>query len=52
MAITGLASWLGLTIAPLSIVTKNNFTDSKLIITAIVLGVSLIAASWLSDKKI
>ncbi|WP_221391812.1 DUF2157 domain-containing protein [Dyadobacter sp. NIV53] len=51
MAITGLASWLGLTIAPLSIVTKNNFTDSKLIITAIVLGVSLIAASWLSDKK-
>lgn len=51
MAVTGLASWLGLTIAPLSIVSKNDFTDPKLIITAIILGIVLIAISWLSDKN-
>ena len=49
MAITGLASWLGLTIAPFSIVSKNDFTDPKLIIIAIILGVILTIINWLSD---
>lgn len=51
MAITGLASWLGLTIAPLSILSQNNFTEPKLIITAIILGVMLLIMSWVSESK-
>ncbi|TDE17402.1 DUF2157 domain-containing protein [Dyadobacter psychrotolerans] len=42
MAITGLASWLGLTIAPFSIISQNDFTDLSLIHSAIVLGFSLV----------
>ena len=51
MAITGLASWLGLTIAPLSVLSKNDFTDLKLIITAIILGICLMAISWVSETR-
>jgi len=42
MAITGLATWLGLTIAPLSIIAKNDFTNINLIISAISLGFALV----------
>ncbi len=51
MAITGLASWLGLTIAPLSLLSGNDFTDFKLVITALVLGVILIAIGWLTNER-
>jgi len=51
MAITGLASWLGLTIAPLSIISKNDFTDIKLLITSIILGLGLIGFGWVSEQK-
>jgi len=51
MAITGLASWLGLTIAPMSILSRNDFSDAKLLISAILLGLLLIAVSWVSDAK-
>jgi hypothetical protein len=49
MAITGLASWLGLTIAPLSLLSKNDFTDPALLISAIVLGLCLIIFSKVSE---
>ncbi|WP_159467654.1 DUF2157 domain-containing protein [Dyadobacter sp. 3J3] len=51
MAITGLASWLGLTISPLSVLEKNDFTAPGIIITGIILGIALVAFSWLSEKK-
>ncbi|MBE9463109.1 DUF2157 domain-containing protein [Dyadobacter subterraneus] len=51
MAITGLASWLGLTISPLSVLEKNDFTAPGIIITSIVLGVLLVVISWLSEKS-
>jgi len=51
MAITGLASWLGLTIAPLSLLSGNDFTDLRIISTAIFLGVALIAVGWLTMKR-
>jgi hypothetical protein len=50
LAITGLASWLGLTIAPLSVLTKNDFTDPALLWSAMVLGVALIAIARISVK--
>ncbi|MEO6687160.1 MAG: DUF2157 domain-containing protein [Dyadobacter sp.] len=51
MAITGLASWLGLTISPLSILEKNDFTAPGIIITGIILGTALVAISWFSQKN-
>jgi hypothetical protein len=51
LAITGLASWLGLTIAPLSLLSGNDFTDSRLVITAIVLGAALIIIGWMTWRK-
>lgn len=51
MAITGLASWAGLTIAPLSILEKNDFTDLKIVHTAIILGIILIAVGFLTARR-
>jgi hypothetical protein len=51
MAITGLASWLGLTIAPLSVLSRNDFSDMKLIATAIILGSALMLAGWITLKQ-
>lgn len=51
MAITGLASWLGLTIAPLSVLSGNDFSDGKLIIPAIALGCVLTAVGWISEEQ-
>ena len=50
MAITGMASWLGLTIAPLSLLSANDFTDVRLILAAVTLGTGLIAMGWLTMK--
>lgn len=51
MAITGLASWLGLTIAPLSVLSENDFSDGTLIIPAIGLGCLLTAVGWISESQ-
>ena len=51
MAITGLASWLGLTIAPLSVLSDNDFSDGTLIIPAIGLGCVLTAVGWISEEQ-
>ncbi|WAC13642.1 DUF2157 domain-containing protein [Dyadobacter pollutisoli] len=51
MAITGLASWLGLTIAPLSILSGNDFTAERILTTAVALGIVLVSFGWVSDKK-
>ncbi|SKB72698.1 DUF2157 domain-containing protein [Dyadobacter psychrophilus] len=51
MAITGLASWLGLTVAPLSILSENDFTEDRLLGTAVILGIMLSIAGWASEKQ-
>jgi hypothetical protein len=51
MGITGLASWLGLTIAPLSVLSDNDFSDGKLIIPAIALGSILTTVGWISEEQ-
>ena len=50
LAITGLASWLGLTIAPMSILADNDFTDIRIIVLSIMLGILLVALGWVSGK--
>lgn len=51
MALTGLASWLGLTVAPLSVLAENDFTEDRLLATAVVLGTVLCIAGWASEKQ-
>lgn len=51
MAITGLASWLGLTIAPLSVLSGNDFSDDKLIMPAIALGLILSSVGAISRER-
>ncbi|MCF2488821.1 DUF2157 domain-containing protein [Dyadobacter sp. CY347] len=51
LAITGLASWLGLTVAPLAVLSQNDFTDSRLLATAVILGSILCVVGWASEKK-
>lgn len=51
MAITGLASWLGLTIAPLSVLADNDFSDGKLLVPAIALGIVLTLVGWISEGR-
>ncbi|HEV7381424.1 MAG TPA: DUF2157 domain-containing protein [Dyadobacter sp.] len=51
MALTGLASWLGLTIAPTSVTRGNDFTNAHLLITAIVLGLLLLILGKVSEQK-
>ncbi|GEO10948.1 DUF2157 domain-containing protein [Segetibacter aerophilus] len=51
MAITNLAAWAGLTVAPLNIIRSNDFQDEQLIFTAIILGAGLLALSFLSSRK-
>jgi len=51
MAITGLASWLGLTISPIAILEKNDFSSPGLILTGVVLGTLLWMTGWASGAK-
>jgi Predicted membrane protein (DUF2157) len=51
MAITALASWVGVTIAPVKLWETNKLNTQSLVITAILLGVFLIAVGWFSDKR-
>jgi Predicted membrane protein (DUF2157) len=51
MAITALASWVGVSIAPFSAFSKNDFTASHFILTAISLGLLLSVVALLSEYK-
>ena len=51
MAITALASWIGITITPLQLLENNDFNSQYMIITAILLGIFLIIIGWVSIQK-
>ncbi|MCW3111155.1 MAG: hypothetical protein JWQ09_5661, partial [Segetibacter sp.] len=51
MAITNLAAWAGFTVAPLNIIRANDFRDEQLIYTAIILGLGLLALSFVSGSR-
>ncbi len=50
MALTALASWVGLTVAPLD-VFQNDFTQSPVVNTALVFGVAVIGAALLLERR-
>jgi hypothetical protein len=51
MAITALASGVGVSITPVKLWQSNDFNSEKLVLTALILGIVLIANGWLSEKK-
>jgi hypothetical protein len=51
MAITALASWVGISITPLHLLKNNDFNSQDMVVTAILLGVILITIGWVSIKK-
>lgn len=51
LAITALASWLGIAVTPSELFRNNDFSSGKLIYTGIILGIILGAAAWFLAKK-
>jgi hypothetical protein len=51
MAITGLAAWVGVTIAPLSVFTQNNYALPHLSYAALGLGLLLCAVGLFSENE-
>lgn len=51
MAITALASWLGIAVTPLDIFENTNFSSARIVYTGIVLGILLCAVSFLLDYR-
>ncbi|MEO8711623.1 MAG: DUF2157 domain-containing protein [Parafilimonas sp.] len=51
IAITNFAAWLGITVTPLQILKQNNFGDTHLISTGIILGAALIIFSIITQQK-
>ena len=51
MGLTALASWVGLSVAPLAVLTENEFWDDSIRGAAIGLGVVLMAAGFYSEHS-
>lgn len=51
MAITTLAAWLGLTITPVHILESNDFNNSRIIFTGLLIGVLLLSLGFFSKYK-
>jgi hypothetical protein len=51
LAITNLAAWMGIALTPTGILSENDFGDSRLIFTGILLGAILIGAGYLSRLR-
>jgi Predicted membrane protein (DUF2157) len=51
LAITNLAAWMGIAITPMRILKENSFDDMRLIYTGLFLGVILLLAALISEKK-
>jgi hypothetical protein len=51
LAITNLAAWTGITVAPLQVLHENDFGDERLIYAGLMLGAGLVAISFVSVYK-
>ncbi|RFM30151.1 DUF2157 domain-containing protein [Deminuibacter soli] len=51
LGISNLAAWLGITVAPLSVVSGNDFGNERLIYTAVLLGAFLVGIAAFSFYK-
>lgn len=51
LAITNLAAWMGIVVTPTRILKDNNFDDTTISYTGLLLGVILLVAALISEKK-
>jgi hypothetical protein len=51
LAVTNLAAWAGITVAPLQVLEGNDFGDARLIYTGVTLGTGLLLASFVTRYK-
>ena len=51
MAIVNLAGWLGITVTPISMLTANDFNNSRVIFTGLALGVLLMLLAWATINR-
>lgn len=51
MAITALASGVGVSIAPVKLWEANDFNSQNLVITALLLGIFLIFVGWIAEQR-
>jgi hypothetical protein len=51
MAITNLAAWMGIAATPMQVLSDNDFGDTRLIYTGLLLGVILLLLAIISEKK-
>jgi len=51
MAITNLAAWAGIAITPTRILKDNSFGDTRLVLTGLLLGATLLLAGTASEKR-
>lgn len=49
MGLTAFASWVGLTVTPLG-VFQNNFSDTYIVMTAVLVGSIFVLVGWLSER--
>lgn len=50
MGLTAFASWVGITVAPMEVLSNNDFNDMKLIVTGVLLGVLYIGVGVASER--
>ncbi len=51
IAITNLATWLGITVTPVQILKQNDFSSDHIIYTGIISGVALVVFSTITQQK-
>lgn len=51
LAITNLAAWAGISATPLQVLENNDFNNDQIIYTGLVLGLGLVAISFLSKNR-
>ena len=51
LGITNLAAWLGITVTPLEILKDNDFNNTTIILTGLLLGAFLIATALFSERN-
>ena len=51
LGITNLAAWLGITVTPIEILKANDFNNTSIILTGLLLGTVLIAAAFFTKQK-
>jgi hypothetical protein len=51
LGVTGLAAWVGITATPMNLIENNDFSDTTIIFTSVLLGLIILVFSRYSDSK-